>query len=215
MKKMLLLGIGLTGLVLLNSCTSEYISDGHEVCFEQEVKPLIISSCTQSECHNPDDLKSDLDLTTYEGILSIVQPGSFRKSELYKVITDPFNPMPTDPYERLNKEQITTLSLWIEQGAKNEICTEPACDTLSVGFSSTIKPIMDIYCNGCHTGPRPQGGIDFNKFTGIKEAVDNGSFLGTIRRDVGFIAMPKNGSRLPSCKISQIEKWIREGAANN
>lgn len=203
-------------LVFFTACTAEYISDGREVCFDQEVYPIIISTCTQSECHNPVDLAADLDLTTYSGILSIVHPGSYNKSDLYEVLTSPFSPMPPSPYSRLTKEQITTISLWIEKGANTtDSCIAEVCDTSLVGFNATIKPIMDVFCNGCHTGGNPQGGINYNTFDGIKSTVNDGRFLGSIQRAVGFVPMPKNGNRLTECKISQIEKWIREGAKNN
>ncbi len=209
--------LAITVLILLFSqCTSEYISDGTKVCFEQEVYPLLISSCTQSECHNSIDKAANLDYANINDILKTVHPGSYRKSSLYDRMTHPFNPMPPKPYDKLTVEQITTISLWIEQGANTmDTCRAEACDSTFVGFNSTIRPIMDVFCNGCHTGPRPQGGINYNTFEGIKATVTNGSLLGSIRREAGYSFMPKNGNKLSPCKIGQIQKWINEGALNN
>jgi ribosomal protein S16 len=202
--------------VLITGCAAEYISDGRDVCFDQEVYPIIISTCTQSECHNPVDLVEHLDLTTYDGILGLVHPGNYNKSKLYDVITSPFSPMPPPPYSRLTKDQITTISLWIEKGANTtDSCVAEVCDTSFVGFNATIKPIMEVFCNGCHGGSNPQGGINYNNFDGIKSTVNDGRFLGSIQRAVGYVPMPKNGNKLTDCKINQIEKWIREGAKNN
>ncbi len=157
-----------------------------------------------------------MDYTTYEGILKSVDPGNYRTSELYDVITSPFSPMPPPPYSRLTKDQITTISLWIEQGAiTTDTCIAEICDTSFVGYNSTIKPIMEVFCNGCHTGSSPQGSIDYNSFAGIKATINDGRFLGSIKREVGYVFMPKNGNKLTTCKISLIEKWIREGAKNN
>ncbi|MBK6860483.1 MAG: c-type cytochrome [Saprospiraceae bacterium] len=205
----------LSVIVFLSSCTNEYISDGREVCFEQEVLPLIVSTCAREGCHNPATYEKGYDLTQYNDILRMVEPGSYRKSELYKVITSPFSPMPPKPYDRLSKEQITTISLWIEQGAQNAICMVEACDTSFVSYSSVVKPILDLYCNGCHAGPRPQGGVDYNNFNGVRTTVEDGSLISSIIRDGNTVNMPKNGNKLPDCKIQQIKKWVQDGAKNN
>lgn len=206
----------ISGLVLYSQCTTEFINDGRIVCFEQEVYPLLVSSCTQSECHNSIDLAGNLDYTQIDGILKIVHPGSYRKSKLYQVITDPFNVMPPKPFEKLTKDQITTISLWIEQGANTkDTCLAELCDSSFVRYSTTIKPILDVFCNGCHTGSRPGGGIDYNTFAGVKATVNNGKLMGSIKRESGYSFMPKNGNKLSPCKIGQIQKWIDEGALNN
>lgn len=198
------------------SCTDEYIGTDRVVCYEQEIAPLIVSSCTRSECHNPVDLQEGYDFTTYDGLLTVVKPGDYAGSKLYKVITDAFEVMPPDPFERLTKDDITTIALWIEQGAQKDIvCSETVCDTLDVRYSTIIKPILDLYCNGCHTGTQPQGDISYNTYAGVKATVDNGTLIGSVRRERGFVAMPKNGNKIPDCKIRQIEKWISEGAKNN
>ncbi len=203
-------------ILILSNCTDEYIGTDREVCYEQEVAPLILSSCTRPECHNADDQAGEYDFTTAEGVLSIVKPGDYASSKLYKVITDAFQPMPPSPFDRLTNDQITTLALWIEQGARlNVPCKEVSCDTLDVRYSTTILPILNLYCNGCHAGSRPQGGVDYNSYTGVKATVDARNLIGSIKHLRGFVAMPKNGSSIPDCKIRQIEKWISEGAKNN
>lgn len=208
--------IVLIGISLYLSCTSEYIGLDRQVCYEEEVAPLIISTCTRSECHNSADKAGGYDLTSYDELLRIVKPGDYSGSELYKVITDAFSPMPPDPFDRLTKNEILTLSLWIEQGAhKDVVCNLPPCDTLEVGFNKTIIPILDVYCYGCHAGDKPQGGVDYNSYAGVKLTVNDQSLLGSIRRQNGYIFMPKNGNQIPDCQIRQIEKWIAEGAKNN
>lgn len=209
---------GILALVLsfFVSCTSEYIGLDRQVCYEEEVAPLIISTCTRSECHNPADKAGGYDLTDFNELLSIVKPGDYAGSELYKVITNAFSPMPPDPFDRLTKSEILTLSLWIEQGAqKDVVCNLPPCDTAEVGFNKTIVPILNTYCNGCHAGNQPQGGVNYNSYSGVKQTVTDNTLLGSIRRQSGYIFMPKNGNPLPACQVLQIEKWISEGAKNN
>jgi hypothetical protein len=200
---------------LFYQCTSEYIDTGRVVCFQQEVYPLLVSSCTQSGCHNSNDFVRHLDYTSVNDILRSVQPGSYKNSRLYSSITDPFRPMPPSPYAHLTKDQITTISLWIVQGAHTmDSCKTEICDTSFVTYSGTIKPVMDIFCNGCHMGSNPQGGIDFNSFAGIKASIENGQFIASIKHESGYI-MPKNGNKLSDCKIALFEKWVNEGAPNN
>jgi hypothetical protein len=75
------------------------------------------------QCHNPNNLKGDLDLTSYESIASnflvpgLLKPGSPEESSLYKSVRD--NKMPTDKsgYPKLSLLQKEILRMWIEKGA--------------------------------------------------------------------------------------------------
>lgn len=46
----------------------------------------------------------------------------------------------------------------------------------------------------------------------MKPFVDSGSFLGSIKHNSSYSAMPKDGSMLPDCQIKLIEKWVADGA---
>ncbi len=75
------------------------------------------------ECHNPNNLKGDLDLSTYDAIVSnflipdLLKPGSPDESSLYKSVRD--NKMPTDKsgYPKLSLLQKEILRMWIQKGA--------------------------------------------------------------------------------------------------
>jgi hypothetical protein len=201
--------------LIFNQCVSEYVSDGRTVCFEQEVRPLLNSNCTQSGCHNSFDVQSGADFTTPEGILKYVHPGNYRKSEIYNAITAPFNSMPPAPYDRLSRDKITTIALWIEQGAHTDSCMAQPCDTFNVGFSNSIVPIIQTYCNGCHSGNNYATPINYSSYAGVKATVDDGRLLGSLYHRSGFIPMPQNGDQLPSCKIAIIQRWVDSGAPNN
>lgn len=207
--------LAIAAVVFASACTKEYIENRQEVCFQQEVLPIFQSSCTQSGCHNSASRESGYDFSNYEGILKGVEPGNYKKSEVYKIITTSFGIMPPSPYERLSDEKITTIALWIQQGAKNNSCQVAACDTTNVTLSGTVMPIFDNYCNGCHSGSVPQGNIDLSKYTGIKPTVDNGSLLGSVKHASGYVAMPEGGNKLSDCNIAKIEKWIALGAKND
>ena len=199
------------------SCSNEVEVEGPEVCFEQEVLPILVSNCTQSECHNPIDREKDLDLSSFSDIKSLVKTGDYNASKLFSVMVIPFGSarMPPSPYDALSEEQLRTVALWIEQGAKNNSCMPTVCDTTNVFYSGTIAPMLKFYCTGCHSGSNPQGNLDLTTYANVKEVVDDNSLLGTIEWMNGFNKMPKNGSKLTNCNILKIKKWIAVGAPNN
>jgi Planctomycete cytochrome C len=211
-------GVVLLVALFANACTREYIQDVNKVCFEQEVLPIFQSNCTQSGCHNSTSRESGYDFSTYEEILRGVEPGNYKQSEAYKVITKSFgeSAMPPAPYKRLTDEQITTIALWIDGGAKNDSCQAIVCDLTNVKLSVSVKPILETHCTGgCHSGSAPSGNIDLSNFSGIKAVADNGKLLGSINFASGYSAMPQNANKLSSCQIATIEKWVALGANND
>ncbi len=205
-------------LLLPLSCTREYAEDLRGVCFERDVLPIFQSNCTQSGCHNSQDHEEGYDLTSYDNIVRKgIEPYDYQASEIYEVLVKSFGEeaMPQSPYSRLTDEQITTIALWIDEGAKNTTCIDSTCNTSNVTFSSSVKPILQTYCNGCHGGSNPEGGVDYNTYNGVKATVDNGKLPGSIEHQSGYSPMPKNGNKLSACKISIIKTWIDAGAPNN
>lgn len=202
------------------ACKHEYIENINPVCFESEVLPILVSNCTQSGCHNASDHEKGRDYTNYQGILEDVKPGDFRKSELFKIVARDPNLggiMPPKPQSPLTADQIETIALWIHQGANNTMdCTSSiSCDTASVTFSGSVKPILAGYCNGCHSGSSPSGNISYTNYTGVKTTVDNGTLVKSVEWASGVSAMPKGGSKLSNCQIAILKKWVAVGAPNN
>ncbi|MBK7232187.1 MAG: hypothetical protein IPH93_07960 [Saprospiraceae bacterium] len=214
--KFILFGI-LVFLISLQSCTNEFESNGQNVCFETDVLPVLVSNCTQSGCHNDIDKEADLVINNYNEIIGLVKVGDYRASKLYQVLILPFGSarMPPSPYSSLTDEQIQTIALWIEQGALKDSCVTPSCDTTGVRFGSSIVPILNLYCNGCHSGANAQGAVRLDSYGEVKKYVNSGSFIGSIEWTGSFGRMPKNGSKLRSCEISKIKKWLSDGAPNN
>ncbi|MBI1226465.1 MAG: hypothetical protein GC192_14625 [Bacteroidetes bacterium] len=207
--------LALAAVMFASACKKEYIENRQEVCFQQEVLPIFQSSCTQSGCHNSQTREAGYDFSNYDGILKSVKPGDYKASKVYKIITTSFGIMPPSPYDRLSDEKITTIALWIKQGAQNNSCQVAACDTTSVTLSGSVMPIFDNYCNGCHSGSQPQGNINLTNYTGIKATVNDGTLLGSVKHSSGYVAMPESGSKLSDCNIAKIEKWIALGAKND
>ncbi|MCB9283277.1 MAG: c-type cytochrome [Lewinellaceae bacterium] len=221
MKSLVLPSMFLMAVLMLSvpSCTKEYIENINGVCFEQDVLPVFVSNCTQSGCHNQSSHAAGYDLTTYENIISRgITPGSYQNSHIYHVIASPFGEeaMPPPPHQPLTTEQITNIALWIEQGANNTTCSGTVCDTTNVSFAADILPVMQNYCNGCHSGSAPSGNIDLTTYTNVKNSANsNNSLVGSITHASGYKPMPDGGGSLPNCDIAKIKAWVNAGTPNN
>lgn len=201
------------------TCTREHIESTSDVCFERDVLPIFQSNCTQSGCHNSNDREKGYDLSSYDNIIKKgIRAGNYRNSDIYRVLVKAGGDeaMPPAPYNRLSEDQITTIALWIEQGALNEVCdTSVVCNTSNVTYSANVKPILSTHCNGCHGGSAPFGNIDYTTYNGVKKTVDNGTLLGSIQHDAAYRPMPEGANKLSSCNIALIKAWIDAGAPNN
>jgi mono/diheme cytochrome c family protein len=191
-------------------------STGDSICFNTQIFPLIQSSCAMSGCHDAGTAADGIAFTNYQSIRNQVSPRNLSNSEIYEVITetDLDKRMPPPPSNALSSEQIAIIRSWILEGAKNVICVN-SCDTNQFTYNVGIKPIIDTYCKGCHSGANPSGAVLLSNYTEVKMQVDNGKLLGSIKHNLGFSAMPKNSNKLSDCNIKKIEKWIAQGALNN
>lgn len=96
--------------------------------FVRTIQPIFKRSCTK--CHNPHKHKSDLDLSTIDGIKKggesgkVIEAGKPDESDLLlrcKLPDDDDDVMPpTGKQPRPTKEEIETLRAWIAAGAKFE-----------------------------------------------------------------------------------------------
>ncbi len=220
-------------LMMINACQTDPIfiggdltdpntQAGSEACpegivsFQGEILPLIVSSCAYSGCHDAASAEDDVVLDNYEHILKEVKPGKPGDSELYESITekDQDDIMPPPPHQPLTGDEIALIKTWIEQGAKNTSCGTP-CDPALSGFSNSIYPLLKTYCIGCHSQASAQGNVNLETYNDILPYVKNGSLLGSMKHENGFVAMPLSTPKVSDCIIQQIENWINEGAQNN
>lgn len=89
------------------------------------------------------------------------------------------------------------------------------CQTSNVSFSTTIQPILNASCVSCHSGAGASAGIRLTSHSEVSAAIDGGRFIGAIKHQSGFSAMPPSGPKLTDCQISQIEAWVAQGKPNN
>ncbi|MEZ5043943.1 MAG: c-type cytochrome domain-containing protein [Saprospiraceae bacterium] len=186
------------------------------VSFTSEVLPVILSSCAFSGCHDVASHQEGVVLTTYAGIKREVKAGNPGDSKIYEVITKTSGEekMPPSPYTSLNADQIKRIKTWIEQGAMETNCQQ-TCDPMQASFVANVFPSLQTTCLGCHNDNLMNGGVNFKDYDNIKVQALNGKLLGVLKGETGYPTMPPSGSPLASCKVSQIERWVTEGAQNN
>jgi len=234
--KVLILCFGcLFGLFTGPSCTSDPqgLEGIDSVCFETQIQPLLKSSC--GNCHSGSNPEEGYSFDTYDEILSSVEPGNARKSKLYQAITAVWMPNLMPPDQPLSVEDRTLIKVWIEQGAKNTICSSnfpgnpdvPGLiyNTDTICFNLDILPLLSSSCgkSGCHDAITAEEDIVISNYKNIGQntkLVKAGNYseskLYKVLVDNGDDRMPPSPENpLSQDQINKIKKWISEGALNS
>ena len=192
--------------------TAQYVNphpcSPDSVYFTNDILPLIVSHCAMDGCHSATASGDDTD--PYTNYSQIRQHRNSMLSEMLGCDMPPQNSGIS-----LTSEQITMFQTWIQQGALNNSCI-PDCDTTStVTFSTTLMPIINSNCSGCHNSSNPSGGVPLTNYTEVIESVNDGSFMNSLYGTNGVSIMPDNTGGLPDCIIQQFQHWVDDGAPNN
>ncbi len=97
-------------------------------------------------------------------------------------------------------------------GAKDAPCTDT---TTTASYAQKVVPILQQFCYSCHSGGFPSGGIIMGTYTADKAIGQNGKLYGSVSHAAGYSPMPKGMSKMTSCQIATIKKWIDNGMPNN
>lgn len=182
-------------------------------CYDRDIQPILMSSCAVSGCHDATTHKEGYNFSTYTTSKNAVSAGNPTSSKLYKVITaSPSSEsfMPPKPYSGLSKAAIDTIYSWIKKGALNEECAAPCDTTGTIGYTSHIKSIIDLYCVSCHGSNSPSGGIKLLTASDVQTVAKSGKLLAAVQRKAGYSAMPPSYA-LSTCDVRQIALWIKQG----
>lgn len=87
------------------------------------------------------------------------------------------------------------------------------CDTTNVTYSASVAPVFAGYCNSCHSGSAPSGGIKTDSYNSVVSNITR--INGAINHQSGFLPMPNNGGQLSSCDLTKIDIWIKHGMPEN
>jgi hypothetical protein len=191
--------------------------DPDSVYFTNTILPLLNSNCAMVDCHDAITAEDDVQLYDYAHIMEQVSAGNPGNSDLWEAITETdledIMP-PTDNGGPLSSDQLMAIQTWIQQGAKNNSCSED-CNPADFSFIANIKPIVDLTCGGCHSGSNPSGTILLETYAQINAIALDGSLMSSLHGTDGFDLMPDNSTGLPECYISQFQNWVNAGAPNN
>jgi len=196
------------------------LCDPDTVYFEQDILPILISSCAMPGCHDAASHEDGIILDSYVNLMfgdddNLIIPGDLNESEVYDVITedDPDKMMPPPSENPLTSSQITAISNWIMQGALNNSCSD--CNSSNFTYAEVIAPMMETNCTACHSGTNPDAGLDLSNHSGVSTAASYLNLFARVSHQIGFDPMPPSGDGLSDCQISQIESWINAGMPNN
>ena len=108
-----------------------------KVTYEDNILPIFRNNCLK--CHNADKMKADLNLSTFDALISgsgngeIVAGGDADNSLLFQVVTHAEEPnMP--PKSKLTDPEIATIKAWIvggllkDSGSKAVMAAKPKVD---------------------------------------------------------------------------------------
>ena len=179
--------------------------DTINVSYKGSVYPIFENHCLS--CHSGPNPDYGIDLTNYSDVAAIAQNGTLLGA-LKRL--EGYYPMPKDQ-QPLDVCEIRTIEIWINDTTFEEI----ECDTSNLTFPGTVQPILQAKCFECHSGQNPEAGIDLSDYSQVATLAQNGALLGVIKHEPGYVPMPQNGSKLDSCSIAQIEKWVNDTSFNN
>lgn len=91
----------------------------------------------------------------------------------------------------------------------------PECDLNNVTYTENIAPIMQQYCNSCHSVASPSAGVITANHAGLQEIALDGRLAGSVNHEDGYSPMPQGQPQLADCLRNQIEVWVNDGAADD
>jgi hypothetical protein len=115
------------------------------------------------------------------------------------------------PGTPFSTDQKSIIYWWIAQGAYNNRCDSAGCDSTNVTYTSSINPIIQSWCIGCHSGSKPANGLSLETYDEVVACAKSNRLMGALRHDNGYYPMPKGGEMLSPCEINLFQKWITLG----
>lgn len=90
------------------------------------------------------------------------------------------------------------------------------CDE-EISFQKDVQPIITLNCanNECHDNFMYGSDILLRNYSEISSISTDDRFLGAIKHDPGYSAMPYGEAKLKTEEIQIIECWINQGRKNN
>lgn len=135
--------------------------------YDEDVVPILRNNCLK--CHNPDKLKGDLDLSTYNGALKgggsgvVLNSGDPTGSKLFKAITHVEDPTMPPNSGKLADKDVDVIKRWITGGLL-ETSGSKAIASKAPKIDMTLKAVTQGKPDG--PPPMPEGlGLETNPRT--------------------------------------------------
>lgn len=84
-----------------------------------------------------------------------------------------------------------------------------------VSYANDVLPIIETNCYSCHQDAAICGDVNLEGYDNLVLKVEDGSLLGTMRHEDGWVAMPQGADKLSNSLIERVSTWIDEGYPNN
>ena len=94
------------------------------------------------------------------------------------------------------------------------------CDTSSISYSSTIVPVLSVYCSKCHSAvnaPIAGDGLILEGFNNISIYLQQNeqTLINSVKQNGKAKSMPPSSAKIDKCSIAFLEAWIIQGRKNN
>ncbi len=220
----------ITGMSCVSSVAAENRTDESGLSFETDVFPILKDKCIG--CHNPNDVKAELDLTSGQGLFSggesgqVIEIGNPGKSILYEMVHEGLMP-PEGEGTPLSKDELHTIEKWIEAGSPFANGTTPE-DLLNVIQLNQhdIQPIMFIRCTSCHGQRIRKGDLDLRTPESMLKGGKSGPAIVPGKPEESLLLQRIHAEEMPprdqliiagvepitSSEVGRISRWIRLGA---
>ena len=117
------------GALIFVALIAPSLSADDSISFRHDVQPILSRSC--AGCHRPEKMKGKLDLSSFASILHggkngpVVVSGDVDKSLLVQQVSGDDPEMP-EKGEKLSAAEVSILTRWVKQGAKDDSVSETA-----------------------------------------------------------------------------------------
>src|SRR3990170_521381 len=79
------------------------------------------------------------------------------------------------------------------------------CQGVASTYTKDLKPIFELYCDGCHVDPQ---GIHFSTYVDARRIAQDGTRLSDAINHRNNYKMPNGQPKLPDSLILKIDCWI-------
>jgi WD40 repeat protein len=119
------------------------------VAYEKEIEPIFHSKCTV--CHSGKQVKGKFDASTYASLMKgsgkgpVIVPGKSAESPLVKYAGRTAKPyMPPKDEEPLTPQELATIKLWIDQGAKPPMGMNEKAKIVLSALPANVVPVRAL-----------------------------------------------------------------------